>query len=210
MDEVKSLFVGNIDPFIKLDELQQLFEKQGTVEKIDLKLGFAFVYMNKEDGDNAIKELNNVRIGDKSSGIRVEWAKGSGSVKKREDNRKDLAHSKPNETLFVCNFDPRSTRETELEDEFSVFGPIVRVEIRKNFGFIQFKNVDDAVKAKTAMDGGKIRNRVIVVEYVLGTRSDSGYIQYYSTTQRSLHCQHISFLATTTTMNLVLHILPYN
>ena len=49
--------------------------------------------------------------------------------------------------MFVVNFDPTRVRERDLERHFDFYGPITRVEIKKNYAFVQFDAVGDAVKA---------------------------------------------------------------
>ena len=56
-------------------------------------------------------------------------------MKRREDARR--AAQAPTTTLFVVNFDVARTREADLAYAFEKFGPTKRVQIKKNFAFIQ-------------------------------------------------------------------------
>ena len=69
---------------------------------------------------------------------------GSGPSKQREAIR---SNSKPAKTLFVVNFDPINTRTRDIERHFETYGKLERVQIRKNFAFVQFEDLDDAIKA---------------------------------------------------------------
>lgn len=53
----------------------------------------------------------------------------------REDQRRKAVA--PNTTLFVVNFDPLETDERDMRDYFGKFGDLDRVQIKKNFAFIQ-------------------------------------------------------------------------
>jgi RNA recognition motif-containing protein len=75
---VKNIFVGNLNYSATEDELRQLFEQFGTVERVSLisdrdtgrPRGFGFVEMpNDEEGDRAIEELNGVELGGRALNI---------------------------------------------------------------------------------------------------------------------------------------------
>ena len=78
--------------------------------------------------------------------------KGQGETKRREDQRKK--DCVPTNTLFVVNFDPGATRERDLEKYFSKYGKLTRVQIKKNFGFVAFEALDDAIDARVACGNG--------------------------------------------------------
>ena len=63
------------------------------------------------------------------------WAQGDGEVKRREEQRRK--QQAPTSTLFVVNFDVTRTRESDLAHEFNKYGRTKRVQIKKNFAFIQ-------------------------------------------------------------------------
>lgn len=42
----------------------------------------------------------------------------------------------------------------------------MRIDMKKNFAFVQFTNIENATKAKEATNGGKLDQSVITVEYV--------------------------------------------
>ncbi len=72
---------------------------------------------------------------------------GDGAVRRREDARRSITKHRPTKTLFVVNFDPINTRARDLERHFEPYGKLVRVHIRKNFGFVQYETQDEATKA---------------------------------------------------------------
>ena len=64
---------------------------------------------------------------------------GDGEVKRREEQRRK--QQAPTSTLFVVNFDVTRTRESDLAHEFNKYGRTKRVQIKKNFAFIQVMTV---------------------------------------------------------------------
>ncbi|MCB1022502.1 MAG: RNA-binding protein [Acidobacteria bacterium] len=75
---MKNIFVGNLNYSASEDELRQLFEQFGTVDRVSLitdrdtgrPRGFGFVEMpNDEEGDRAIEELNGVELGGRTLNI---------------------------------------------------------------------------------------------------------------------------------------------
>ena len=99
-----------------------------------------------------------------SKALRAEFARGDGRIKRKEDDRRKKIV--PNETLFVVNFHEETTKREDLEMLFSPFGELVRIDMKKNFAFVQFTNIENATKAKEATNGGKLDQSVITVEYV--------------------------------------------
>lgn len=75
---MKNIFVGNLNYAATEDEVRQLFEQFGTVDRVSLitdrdtgrPRGFGFVEMpNDEEGDRAIEELNGVDLGGRTLNI---------------------------------------------------------------------------------------------------------------------------------------------
>lgn len=63
----------------------------------------------------------------------------------------------------------------DLKDVFAEYGNVLYSKIvmdresgkSKGFGFIEFENVEDAVKAKEALDGAEVDGRVIKVDFAV-------------------------------------------
>ena len=47
----------------------------------------------------------------------------------------------------MVNFDVERTRERDLERHFEEYGRLKRVQIKRNYAFVQFENVDQATEA---------------------------------------------------------------
>lgn len=81
----------------------------------------------------------------------MKHAQGDGEVRRREDLRR--RQTKPTTTLFVVNFDVDKTRERDLERHFEPYGKLRRVQIKRNYAFIQFDTVDQSTDAPKATSG---------------------------------------------------------
>jgi len=75
---VKNIFVGNLSFNTNEDELRQLFEAYGQVDRVSIMTdrdtgrsrGFGFVEMNSnEDGDKAITALNGSQVGGRTINV---------------------------------------------------------------------------------------------------------------------------------------------
>ncbi|KAM7499610.1 hypothetical protein LguiA_024024 [Lonicera macranthoides] len=164
---MRPIFCGNFEFDARQSDLERLFRRYGKVDRVDMKSGFAFVYMEDErDAEDAIRRLDRIEFGRKGRRLRVEWTKQERSVRKPESSRRSF-NSRPSKTLFVINFDPYNTRTRDLERHFDPYGKILNVRIRKNFAFIQFESQEDATKALDATNMSKLMDRVISVEYAI-------------------------------------------
>ncbi len=75
---MKNIFVGNLDFTVTEDSLRSLFEKHGTVERVNMvrdrdtgqPRGFAFVEMtDAEAADRAIAALNGTMVGNRAINV---------------------------------------------------------------------------------------------------------------------------------------------
>jgi len=70
------LFVGNLNPEVRIRDLENCFGRYGKIVRCDLKKNFGFIQLNdKRDAEEAIRKENNRRL--LGSVMTVEWAKGS-------------------------------------------------------------------------------------------------------------------------------------
>eukprot|EP00270_Netrium_digitus_P011094 TRINITY_DN3508_c0_g1_i2.p1 TRINITY_DN3508_c0_g1~~TRINITY_DN3508_c0_g1_i2.p1 ORF type:complete len:185 (+),score=6.64 TRINITY_DN3508_c0_g1_i2:157-711(+) len=130
---------------------------------------------DERDAADAIRGLDRTEFGrNRRRRLCVEWAKqADGAIKRREDERRSLARTRPTKTLFVVNFDPITTRNRDLERHFESYGSLVRVQIRKNFAFVQYETQEQATKALEATNGSQVDGRYITVEYAAREDSDA-------------------------------------
>lgn len=53
---------------------------------------------------------------------------------------------------------------------FEPYGELVRIDMKRNYAFVQFRTIEQATKAKEATNGGKLDQSVLTVEYVARQR----------------------------------------
>ena len=106
-----------------------------------------------------------------SRAIRAEFARGDGRVKRIEDERrKNIA---PSDTLFVVNFHEHTTKKEDLELLFEPYGKLLRIDLKRNYAFVQFASVAEATAAREATNGGKLDQSVLTVEYTARQRDNN-------------------------------------
>ncbi|XP_020972089.1 LOW QUALITY PROTEIN: serine/arginine-rich splicing factor RS41-like [Arachis ipaensis] len=175
---MRPVFCGNLDFDARQSDVERLFKRYGKVERVDMKSGFAFIYMEDErDAEYAIRRLDRTEFGRKGRRIRVEWTKQERDSRRSGDSRKSSSNSRPSKTLFIINFDPVHTRTRDLERHFDPYGKISNIRIRRNFAFIQYETQEDATRALEATNLSKFMDRVITVEYAIKDDDDrrNGY-----------------------------------
>ncbi|GFP93052.1 serine/arginine-rich splicing factor rs40 [Phtheirospermum japonicum] len=176
---MKPIFCGNLEFDARESDVERLFRRYGRVERVDLKTGFAFIYMEDDrDAEDAIRKLDRIQFGRKGRELRVEWTKQERDHGgRRLNSRKPPANTRPSKTLFVINFDPINTRPRDIEKHFEQHGRVSNVRIRKNFAFVQFEVLEDATRALEATNMSKLMDREISVEYAIRDDDDrrNGY-----------------------------------
>ena len=172
------LYIGNFGiPDLQADVLQAHLEAKGlVVKKIDMKQRFAFCYVTHGSevmkSDEDIKTFVDSMEGSAESlpgadtSLKIQFAKKK-TKKEGEDPKSSGAanRDKPSDTLFVVNFDVQTTTEDELRDLFANFGPVVRVEKKSTFAFVQFESIEVATKAKEGTHGGHLAENKLTVEF---------------------------------------------
>ncbi|CAA6656310.1 unnamed protein product [Spirodela intermedia] len=165
---MKPIFCGNLEYDARHSDLERAFSRYGKVDRVDLKSGFAFVYMDDErDAEDAIRGLDRTEFGRQGRRLRVEWTKQERGGRRSGSSRRSSSSVRPSKTLFVINFDPINTRSRDLERHFDPYGKISNIRIRRNFAFIQYESLEDATKALEATNMSKLMDRVISVEYAI-------------------------------------------
>lgn len=75
--------------------------------------------------------------------------------------------------LFVGRI-PHDTRVRELEDVFVKYGRIIRCDVKRGYGFVEFEDVRDAEDAIKYCDGMRFLGGRIVVEFAKGPSRRGG------------------------------------
>jgi arginine/serine-rich splicing factor 4/5/6 len=107
-----------------------------------------------------------------TNALRAEFARGDGRTKRKEDERRKRIS--PSETLFVVNFHEATTRQEDLRMLFEPYGELVRIDMKRNYAFVQFRTIEEATRAKEVTNGGKLDQSVLTVEYVARRRDRDG------------------------------------
>ncbi|KAL7454547.1 hypothetical protein ACHAWC_006169 [Mediolabrus comicus] len=149
------------------------------LERVDIKRGYAFVFLRdpktieeKNRIETYVGDINGMSINQVSNALRAEFARGDGRVKRKEDERRKKII--PSETLFVVNFHEETTKREDLQMLFEPYGELIRIEMKRNYAFVQFRTVEEATRAKDATNGGKLDQSEITVEYVARRMGEGG------------------------------------
>jgi len=175
---MRPIFFGNLSAYCNVEDIEDIFHRPViniggpiSVDRVDLKRGFCFVFLrdaktlsDKDRTERYVSQINGMDIPKVSKALRSEFARGDGRIKRKEDDRRKRII--PSETLFVVNFHEETTKREDLEMLFSPYGELVRIDMKRNYAFVQFTSVENATKAKDATNGGKLDQSVITVEYV--------------------------------------------
>lgn len=170
---MRAIFCGNLEYDARQSDVERLFKRYGRVDRVDMKSGFAFVYMEDErDAEDAIRRLDRIEFGRKGRRLRIEWTKQERDIRRPGSSRRPSANTRPSKTLFVINFDTIHTRTRDLEKHFEPYGKVLNVRIRRNFAFIHYETQEDATRALDATNLSKLMDRVISVEYAVRDDDD--------------------------------------
>ncbi|PAN17416.2 hypothetical protein PAHAL_3G130800 [Panicum hallii] len=83
-----------------------------------------------------------------------------------------------NTKLFVGQISPH-TQIHDLEDLFSKYGRLRKVDLKRDFGFVEFSDPRDADDARYDLDGRKFDGSRIVVEFARGVPRGIGGVRQY-------------------------------
>lgn len=160
----ESIFVGNLSYDVTTQELRSYFEEYGiNTCGVDLKSGFAFVYVDKQqyDTDALISRMKGGTLGGKV--VTVEKSIGGISAKLKEQKRRETLE--PTNLLFVVGFGNHAN-EQEVRAMFSPFGNLRYVEMRTRFCFVAYYSIKEATEALDALNDKEISDgRVLSIEY---------------------------------------------
>merc|ERR1740117_2803498 len=189
---MRPVFLGNLKDNFSADDIMNIFHAPMSiatpsadqdvfrpipVDRLDQKRGYCFVFLkdavdatDKDNAERFVAAISGMEIGKVSNALRAEFARGDGRVKRKEDDRRK--NIKPSDTLFVVNFSEETTKREDLKMLFEPFGEMVRIDMKRNYAFVQFRTIDEATKAKDATNGGRLEQSVLTVEYVARQRPD--------------------------------------
>ncbi|CAO3662070.1 unnamed protein product [Rhizopus microsporus] len=166
----RSLWIGQLDLSITTNDLNNLFSKFGSIESIRILPDRECAFINYFGVEEALRAKDalihkmNSKLG--NSTIKVGFGKSesvpqqlSSSTSSQSSQSQLLTDSvqEPTRALWIGNI-PNNTTQVALGTVFSTFGAIesVRVLPHKNCGFINFFNLEDAIRAKKSLHNREI------------------------------------------------------
>ncbi|KAI7852459.1 armadillo-type protein [Circinella umbellata] len=145
----RSLWIGNIDATVSVDNLTHLFSSFGHIESVRLLLEKECAFVNFFHVEDAIRAKEEVlgRLGGRIGNciVRIGFGRADAAVP-------DTTAHQPTRALWLGNIPPGTAPSTLLHI-FSSFGTIesVRVLSHKNCGFVNFEYAENASKARDAL-----------------------------------------------------------
>jgi len=182
---LQQVFVGNLGNDVKRRNLEEIFEEKGLiVVDVNMKPGYAFVVIKGDQysGSELKDRLASVpcELGSKGL-ITVELAKNS--VDKRLEEKKRMETQEPSSKVFCVGYHVRNTTESMIFREMDRFGRVRSVEIPpgKNFAFVFFDSIRDAVAVVRTLNGTQRLGGTLTLQYSAENSSSS----HNRTTNRS-------------------------
>eukprot|EP00741_Cyanophora_paradoxa_P015721 tig00020904_g15177.t1 len=173
----QNVFVKYLPSELTDQGLYQLFSPFGGIVSAKVmvdhqtgnSLGYGFVrYQSPEEAQNAIAQMNGMRIGNKTLLCKLSNSSPASS------NTPGSPSAEPSNNLYIKPLQT-STTEADLRKMFQAFGEIVDVKVMvdrqtgvsRQIGFVRFERVEDATKAALQMNGLKLDNNAppLVVKY---------------------------------------------
>ncbi|KAJ2079985.1 hypothetical protein H4R24_003388 [Coemansia sp. RSA 988] len=158
----RSLWVGNVDPGLSSQDLVAQFGKYGRVESLRLLPDKECAFVNFLRVEDAVRAHEAMHAGARIGGntVRVGFGKGEAHA------TGDAQAMQPTRALWIGNIAAAAAAD-QLGSVFGRFGEIesARVLNHKNCGFVNFVRLEDAVRAKQAMNGKSIDGAVVRIGY---------------------------------------------
>eukprot|EP00899_Mesostigma_viride_P024468 jgi/Mesvir1/5205/Mv24079-RA.1 len=176
-EPARYLWIGNLTPESNRAVLEDLFGRIGPLESVFVypNRGFGFVnFLAQKDAERAMAEMRGYNLN--GMPLRIEYGKGPGSNinKQSEGPPPGLGKplNKPTNSLWVGNCGPAVTKEILL-GEFSKFGPIDNFKLMadRRCAFVDFANVDDAMRALTSLQGFKVGEDDLRIDFGKGSKA---------------------------------------
>ncbi|KAK4533981.1 hypothetical protein CDCA_CDCA01G0006 [Cyanidium caldarium] len=182
----RPLFVGNIGSATQRD-IERLFSQYGKLEWVEMKMRFCFLAYAGESataaGERAIASLHGAAHPSEPRRLTVQWARGTrpwhrpssaAAAAAAEEVSAAGGAPEPNTCLFVVNFDPTEVTSRDILLHFRRFGPVIRVDRRHNFAFVEFEALQDAIDAHAQMHGAYVGTRQVAVQFAQRRATERG------------------------------------
>ncbi|KAK2975940.1 hypothetical protein RJ640_008040 [Escallonia rubra] len=155
-----NLWVGNLSADVTNPELASLFGRHGTVDNVTSypSRSYAFVFFKRLDDARKAKDaLQGAPL--HGNALKIEFA--STRPGKAEDGE-----APPSNNLWVGNLSADVT-DPELASLFGRHGAVDNVTSypSRSYAFVFFKRLDDARKAKDALQGAPLHGNALKIEF---------------------------------------------
>jgi len=173
---VTRVHVTNLPWKYTKEQLSELFSKSGKVVSASIvtrstgeSKGFGFIeYETVKGSAKAVEELNNYQVDNRRIGVVYSTSQGP----YKPTAPKDYEDGEASQRLHVRNLQ-FGVKRADLEKEFSKYGQVKTCQLVKHkktgksrgYGFVEFENMEDAKKAKEALNGSTMAEKEIVVLY---------------------------------------------
>ena len=165
----RSLFIGNLDPTVSEEDLQQTFSQFGKIESLRLLPNKECAFVNFTNVDEAV-QAKAAMVGRPIGHLipRIGFGKVSCNS---SSNAVQAASDTPSvsRSVWVGQMSSTVTKEALLT-AFIKFGPIetVRITGNRSCAFVDFCSLESAIKAKNSMNGVKLAGSIIKTGYAKG------------------------------------------
>lgn len=176
-----NVFVKNLDPNTKTEQLKQLFERFGTVTSCVIMMNpdgtskcFGFVnFESPEAARTAVDELNGQMVDSQVIYVGRAQKKAEREAELRakfEQLKAERLAKEAGVNLYVKNLDD-SVDDAKIKTEFAAYGNITSAKVMrddktkasKGFGFVCFSTPEEASKALTEMNGRLLAGKPLYV-----------------------------------------------
>lgn len=162
----RKILVDNLNLTTERKSLKKLMELAGEIVKLDIfedikrqKAKATIVYSSSLEAQRAIQQLDGKELDGKVIVVRED----TGFRRSRSPRRSNQ--------IYIKNL-PYSVTWQQLRDVFAPYGEVVRVDIPKDinerskgFGFVQFRNDSEAIKAMNSMNNAEFNGRKIQIKH---------------------------------------------
>jgi RNA recognition motif-containing protein len=156
----RSLWIGNLPSHITSTDLMQIFSVYGSIESLRVLPDRDCAFINYHHTEDAVTAYNDM-LGARLSGSLIRIGYG-----KADAYGSDMQGMQPTRALWIGNISPHTTSQI-LHQVFLPFGPIesARVLTHKNCGFVNFERLEDAIRAKSVMNGQEIAGAIVRIGF---------------------------------------------
>nr|WMV69934.1 RNA-binding motif protein 4/heterogeneous nuclear ribonucleoprotein R [Euglena gracilis]BDX17150.1 RNA-binding motif protein 4 [Euglena gracilis] len=154
MEDCASIFIGSLPPDITAEALEALCRAFGEVARVDLKRGYAFVDFADPSSAPQALVLNGRVIGQRAIAVRLNTDEHKKKRPRLETTDLTSPAAATCQSVFVGGIPPGVTEE-QMQELFEAYGPIVKLEVKKGFGFVDYSDPAAAVAA-CCLDGFEV------------------------------------------------------